>query len=300
MENMKLREGVDLEQYIKISADSISELRKVDVYRVISSIRSDNLDGVSRNDLATFIATKRSDLVAEVTEVMREDFPQDGWAADCVAGRNVPVKPMTYGHGNAIMILSGDRMGLSPALVVEARKHLEGGDIHPMTAAAVEKEAVALNDRVRGDARLLEQANTHAEDLKVLYGFAKRKLPERKALTLIPSGRFITDQDGRKVAELFQPGDSPAEREAIKRRIVSSFNALPDLVGVLLRADKEGALWQALCNAGITDKYDGALSDAVKALGDVGIADVAHRYQLDLEAIRAKLVVEKQVHSSTS
>jgi hypothetical protein len=209
MNETKLCEGVDLEQYIKISADSISELRKVDVYRVINSIRSDNLDGVSRSDLATFIATKRSDLVAEVTEVMREDFPQEGWAADCVAGRKMPGKS------------------------IEAYQ----------------------------------------------------------CPSLVPSGRFIIDQDHRKVAEMYQP-DSPVEMEAIKRRIVGSFNALPDLVGVLLRADKEGALWQALSNEGITGKYDEALSCAVKALGDVGIADVAHRYELDPEAIRAKLVVE--------
>ncbi|WP_425953220.1 hypothetical protein [Ralstonia pseudosolanacearum] len=109
-----------------------------------------------------------------------------------------------------------------------------------------------------------------------------------KSLTLKPSGRFITDDQGRKVAEMFQPGDSPAEQEAIKSRIVGSFNALPGLVGVLLRADKDGGLWQALYNEGITDAYDGALSDAVKALGEDGIAMVAHRYELDPESIRAK------------
>jgi len=116
-----------------------------------------------------------------------------------------------------------------------------------------------------------------------------RKLPKSMPLILGPSGRFITDGQGRKVAEMFQPGDSPAEQEAIKRRIVGSFNALPDIVGVLLRADKEGALWQALYNEGITDAFDAALSGAVKALGDDGIADVAHRYELDPEAVRAKL-----------
>jgi hypothetical protein len=90
----------------------------------------------------------------------------------------LPVKPMTYGHGNAIMILVADRIGLGPALVAEARKHLEGSDIHAMTGAAMEKEAVALNNRIHSDALLLEQANAQAEDLKVLYGFAERKIPE--------------------------------------------------------------------------------------------------------------------------
>ncbi|MGF6604022.1 hypothetical protein P3T23_008777 [Paraburkholderia sp. GAS448] len=111
---------------------------------------------------------------------------------------------------------------------------------------------------------------------------------QRPPLTLVPSGRFIIDKDHRKIAEMYQPGDSPAEMEAIKRRIVGSFNALPDIVGVLMRADKEGALWQALCNEGITDSYDAALASAVKALGEAGIAEVALRAELDPDSIRAK------------
>lgn len=114
--------------------------------------------------------------------------------------------------------------------------------------------------------------------------------PERKSISLVPSGRFIIDQDHRKIAEMYQPGDSPAEMEAIKSRVVRSFNALPDLIGVLMRADKEGALWQALFNEGITDSYDVALAGAVSALGEDGIADIALRYELDPDSIRAKLV----------
>jgi hypothetical protein len=120
-------------------------------------------------------------------------------------------------------------------------------------------------------------------------GRTKPEVQFTRRLMLLPSGRFITDEQGRKIAEMFQPGDSPAEREAIKSRILGSFNALPSLVGVLLRADKEGALWQALYNEGITDAYDAALSEAVKALGDEGIATVAHLYELDAEVIRAKI-----------
>ncbi|HDR9756631.1 hypothetical protein KDX16_16180 [Burkholderia vietnamiensis] len=74
----------DLEQFIKIAADSIDQLRKVDVYRVLSSVRADNIDGVTRLDLATFIAVKRVDLVDEVAEVMGEEFPQDGWERTAV------------------------------------------------------------------------------------------------------------------------------------------------------------------------------------------------------------------------
>ncbi|CAE6795605.1 hypothetical protein R70006_05058 [Paraburkholderia domus] len=123
----------------------------------------------------------------------------------------------------------------------------------------------------------------------------ERRLPANtagsavKPLTLVPSGRFITDEQGRKIAEMFQPGDSPAEREAIKSRMVRSFNALPALIGVLLRADKEGGIWQALYNEGITDAYNEALSEAVKALGEEGVASVAHRYELDPEVIRMKI-----------
>jgi hypothetical protein len=90
MEQVNIREGADLENYIKISANSVGELRKVDVYRVIDSLRSDNLDGVSRSDLATFIVAKRPDLAAEVTQVMLEEFPEDGWTPDVGADREMP------------------------------------------------------------------------------------------------------------------------------------------------------------------------------------------------------------------
>jgi hypothetical protein len=210
MNETKLREGVDLEQYIKISADSISELRKADVYRVISSIQSDNLDGVSRNDLATFIATKRSDLVAEVTEVMREDFPQDGWAAGCV------------------------------------------------------------------EQKVQQEEEERYVEVTVPPWFDDK---EHAIFNALDSGANVS-------------GAYTTSRDSLASEVSGLRASLADIVGVLLRADKEGALWQALSNEGITGKYDGALSCAVKALGDVGIADVAHRYELDPEAIRAKLVVE--------
>ncbi|CAB3753991.1 hypothetical protein [Paraburkholderia humisilvae] len=126
------------------------------------------------------------------------------------------------------------------------------------------------------------------------------KLSDSKAIALFPSGRFITDGDHRKVAEMFQPGDSPLEMEMIKRRIVGSFNALPGLVGVLMRADKESALWQAISKEGIADSYAIALSEAVIALGDSGIAEVAHRYELDPDAICAKQGVEVLVDSTSA
>ncbi|ENZ77962.1 MULTISPECIES: hypothetical protein [Ralstonia] len=82
------------------------------------------------------------------------------------------LKPMNYGHGMSIMILVGEKMNLSPTHTEDAKQDLEGGSAHPMTAAAMEREAVRLNDLLRHDASLIAQANAHAQDLKVQYGFA--------------------------------------------------------------------------------------------------------------------------------
>ncbi|WP_109479107.1 hypothetical protein [Paraburkholderia sp. C35] len=68
-----------MQKYIAIAADSINALRRIDVYRVLYSLASDNEDGVTRSALATWIAQKRPDLAAEVTAVMAEEWPDDGW-----------------------------------------------------------------------------------------------------------------------------------------------------------------------------------------------------------------------------
>ena len=60
------------EKYIMISADNITGLRQVDVYRVISEVRTDNIDRVTRRSLASWIASRRPDLVGEVQEVLSE------------------------------------------------------------------------------------------------------------------------------------------------------------------------------------------------------------------------------------
>lgn len=84
------------EQYIMVAADSIAALRKVDVFRVLDSVRADNIDGVTRGDLASFIFRHRPDLVDEVREVMREEFPGDGWAAEAGPGKStVPPRAVT-------------------------------------------------------------------------------------------------------------------------------------------------------------------------------------------------------------
>lgn len=67
------QEKQSMEQLIKIAADTLAQLRRIDVYRVLNSA------GDQRAELATFIATGRDDLVREVTEVMAEEWPGLGW-----------------------------------------------------------------------------------------------------------------------------------------------------------------------------------------------------------------------------
>lgn len=51
--------------------------------------------------------------------------------------------------------------------------------------------------------------------LRWVAWYEPRFLPDSRPLILEPSGRFVTDSQGRRVAEMLQPGDSPAEQEAI-------------------------------------------------------------------------------------
>ena len=52
---------------IKIAADSIAELRRPDVFRVL-----DAYGGAEREAVAAYIASNRPELVAEVDECLRE------------------------------------------------------------------------------------------------------------------------------------------------------------------------------------------------------------------------------------
>lgn len=72
-------------KYIAIATDSIEKLRRIDVYRVLDALPADNPDGLTRAALATWIVTKRPDLLQEVTSVMAEEWPGDGWAAPTAA-----------------------------------------------------------------------------------------------------------------------------------------------------------------------------------------------------------------------
>ncbi len=81
-------------------------------------------------------------------------------------------KMMTYGDGNAIMILAAVEMGLTPAHVEDAKLQLEGRAIHVMTAKSMEGAAVSVNEQLRHDASLIAKANEHAVQIASQYGFA--------------------------------------------------------------------------------------------------------------------------------
>lgn len=99
----------------------------------------------------------------------------DAESGDSIGNWRSKHMPLTYVQASAIKLLVGERMGLAPALVDDARKYLEGGAVDLINSAAIEKEAVSLDNRLRTDPTLNEQVNTLADDLKAQYGFAPRK-----------------------------------------------------------------------------------------------------------------------------
>ncbi|WP_208454143.1 hypothetical protein [Burkholderia gladioli] len=85
-----------MQNFIAIAADSIGSLRRIDVYRVLNALVPDNVDGVTRAALASWIASMRPDLAAEVTSVMAEEYPDDGWTpppAEAPAALAAPLAP---------------------------------------------------------------------------------------------------------------------------------------------------------------------------------------------------------------
>jgi hypothetical protein len=81
----------DLEFPVKIAADSIGELRKPDVLRVLSQ----NFDshGFSRADFAHHITEKRPDLAQEVDEVMRDELGEPDWNSAKAAAEPTAAEP---------------------------------------------------------------------------------------------------------------------------------------------------------------------------------------------------------------
>jgi len=65
----------DHEYAIKIAADDVQSLRRVDVFRVLDSIQDQaRMDGV-----AAYITDARKDLVAEVASCLGEIRQERGW-----------------------------------------------------------------------------------------------------------------------------------------------------------------------------------------------------------------------------
>lgn len=67
------QEAENLERFIKVAADSIGQLRKVDVMRVLES------NPTRKRPLANYICQHRPDLAQEVAEVMEEEFGILNW-----------------------------------------------------------------------------------------------------------------------------------------------------------------------------------------------------------------------------
>jgi hypothetical protein len=76
---------VNMEPYIKVVADSIAELRRVDVFRVL--VESNRLE--HQADIAAYIKQERPDLVEEVDAVMQEAAQERA----AVGAVSVPVAP---------------------------------------------------------------------------------------------------------------------------------------------------------------------------------------------------------------
>jgi hypothetical protein len=81
------------------------------------------------------------------------------------------LKKLTYGDSMAVMILVGQRLGVTAVHVDDAVKQLNGVSVYPMTAAAMEKEAVRLNNSLAHDEEAIKKANLIAEVVKEEYGF---------------------------------------------------------------------------------------------------------------------------------
>jgi hypothetical protein len=94
-----VKQELNMENYIKLAADSISQLRRIDVWRVLNALAADNIDGVTRADLAAYIATSRPDLAPEVAAVMAEEWPDLSWTLTAPAPAVDPV-PAVAVEGN--------------------------------------------------------------------------------------------------------------------------------------------------------------------------------------------------------
>jgi hypothetical protein len=91
------QEKPSMDTLIKIAADTLAQLRRIDVYRVLNSA------GEQRAELATYIATGRPDLAREVTDVMAEEWPELDWKIPAA----VEPEPVVADAGSAELTAAG-------------------------------------------------------------------------------------------------------------------------------------------------------------------------------------------------
>jgi hypothetical protein len=151
------QEKRSMEQIIKIAADTLAQLRRIDVYRVL------DVAGDQRAELATFIATGRADLVREVTDVMAEEWPDLGWTFAPAA-----VVEHTDGSSGALLVPNKDgkpkELTVPPVPVVEEKSEQErnparSGDmalLNSVIGQSVDMWDDALADKIEGMAGTYE------------------------------------------------------------------------------------------------------------------------------------------------
>lgn len=97
--------------------------------------------------------------------------PEDIYVLQGGAKVTPKVKPFSYGDGVAIMLLSGQAVGLAAANVDDATSWLAGKPLPPMSTAAMETEAVRLHNLIAVDNTLVDAANQKAAEIKSRYGW---------------------------------------------------------------------------------------------------------------------------------
>lgn len=131
-----------MEKYITVAADSIQQLRKVDVYRVL--VESNRVE--NRLAIAAYIKANRPDLAAEVDSVLADNPPETTRSAGAAAGS--AVKNVAGGLADAIAglgALFGGNGRLSSGLTFDEETYAK--------AKPLFKQAIAHFTAAGGDIR---------------------------------------------------------------------------------------------------------------------------------------------------
>jgi len=139
-EELKAQPKDPRENYIRSAADSIGQLRKSDVDRVLNGLAKDNIDGVTRADLAAYIKEKHPDYTQEVDDVLAE-----------LSGATLEPHQMTeaqYGEQERQKALADMRADLDKA---------KSGEMMPYARGAKSKAELVRN--IEADIAKTEQSN---------------------------------------------------------------------------------------------------------------------------------------------